>query len=279
MLSIIILLVLLCIPLVESFVAIGHDITTKQTIITSTTTYLETIDPRIRLVSSSYQGSQDEEQLLEIALQLHVPQSIIFTDNQRLELTQLLAQALDQSVSLQFVIIPTVAVQKITNSLPTPKESIDQMVKEYLDMEDMGITYIASTYLENEDVYILSLYAPSDEPIRIREREITSYLGVRDDAPTDIIIDRRQPQDLSTVTDQTAVEEMISNIRQDFMSYVGTSIVLDEVIGDDDLLTLTITSYATTDRTMAVLSGRYASIGETPPMDLQIQYKDKLHWK
>lgn len=280
MFSIIILLALLCVPLIESFITIGRDITTKQTITTSTTSYLETIDPRIRLVSSSYQLSTDAEQSLEIALQLHVPQSIIFTDDQRLELTQLLAQSLDQSVSLQFVIIPTVAVQKITSPLSTPKERIDQMVREYLDREDVGITYIASTYLENEDVYILSLYAPSDEPTISREGEIIKYIRTVDYYPAEIIIDRRQPKTIPTIAEQTAADRLMAEMRQDFTTYVGTAMVLEDTVFDEDvnLFYITIMSYLSSEDTQNILSGRKANFDTGMSLNAQVQYGERIEF-
>ncbi|USN57540.1 MAG: DUF389 domain-containing protein [Candidatus Peribacteria bacterium] len=278
MVSILILLALLCIPLMQSFVNIGQDLRTKDIITSSTKNYLQTIDSRIRVTSSTYQLSPSVEQGIEIALQLQVPQSITLTQDQKLELTQLLAQALDESVNLQFVITPTVSVAKPTEYIPTTKELLDTAIIAYLKDSSDTITYLASNYVESADIYVLSLYAPSDEPITLRESEIMDYIHTLDTDPAEVIIDRRQPQIIPTPAEQTATDKLTSELRQIFSNYVGTAMVLENIVLDEniDLLQLNLTSYISSDETKSLLSGRQATLDSDLSLNAQVQYGERV---
>lgn len=254
-----ILLILLCVPLMQSFVSIGQDIQTKQSIVSSTKNYLQTIDSRIRLVSSSYQIAPTAEKSIDVSLQIQVPQAITLTQDQTRELTQLLAQELDASVNLQFIITPMVSVQKAVASTPTTKELLDTAIANYLNEHDDNISYLASTYSDTAHVYVVSLYTSATTIPTASESQIIQHIQDLSLMTGEIVIDRRQPKVIDNQEEGDATDALIADIRRDLSSYVGTAMVIEEVmlmdaLSGDTMASITLTSYTTPDTTKNLLS-------------------------
>ncbi len=273
---IMLLLGALIVPLMNSFTNIGNDFRTKNTIADSTKNYLQTIDPRISLTSSTYTTSSPDT--LQVALALQVPQTITLTDTEKLELTQLLASKLDTSVSLQFTITPTVAVQKPTPKTLSTKELIDQTIATYISETDGELSYITSNYIDTAKAYILTLYADKGADTHTHEQAIRTRLEAYN--IDEIIIDFRQKKSLPK-TSQTKTDTLTTEFRQDFHRFVGTGLILQDLSRNEttDTLSLSLITYIPLEKATQTLTNRQTSLRKNRPtitLDIDIQTRKKL---
>lgn len=292
--SIFLLLILLCVPLLQSFVNINQDIKTKNIINKSSKHYLQTIDSRINIRSMHYQSSPNKEKGKEITINVEVPQSIPLTEAQKLELTTLLAKELDESVTLSMNLIPVISVQKPPEKKLSQKEIISQKVQEYITNKKSNISVISTEFIASSKAYILTLYAPLDTALSTEEQSIKKHIASVVPDLKEVIIDRRQQKVTPTKKEQTENDILVAELRQSLSVTSGSLITPSALTVEEEsasttgwvslttrVITLDVTSFATPEQTATILNQRKTSIQKSKnrprvQIDGTIIYKQKI---
>lgn len=76
---------------------------------------------------------------------------------------------------MQFVIIPTVSVQKTVEQTPTPKEILDKATINHLKENKEDVRFLASNFVDS--VYVLTLYASAEVSIDQEEKDIRKHIA------------------------------------------------------------------------------------------------------
>lgn len=107
-----------------------NDISLNKTIQTTSTQYIQNIDPLITIDDISYQTI---DHILRVNISINVPDKVLITQNMKEELSQILATKVNQSIELVINIISFSSVYIEENTTLPKEELVKNTITVYLN--------------------------------------------------------------------------------------------------------------------------------------------------